>query len=291
MKKARLHTLTALFLATLLFFTACGQNYEEIPETTISTEASVDDTVPMERKTRTVPDTITTEVFVGEMTIISSTVYSYDDQGLLKEIIAYSNGVENTRTTVENDTNGEVVHQSSVSNGITTITDSENIYDDAGNLVQKTDTVTIDGVVSNIREYTYNSDHTLAKAQFRSLGDQSYTTSNTYEYDVEGRQILELREDSSGTVTHIETEYNDLGLNLRTIYKNDSGMISHYTENIYEDNGAVKQVTYAADGTLSPSYTLTTRNEYGNPLTAETYNGEVLAMRTTYTYITVPAFK
>lgn len=39
------------------------------------------------------------------------------------------------------------------------------------------------------------------------------------------------------------------------------------------------------------SYTLTTYKEQGTPLIVETYNGDVLAMRTTHTNITVPVFK
>ena len=53
---------------------------------------------------------------------------------------------------------------------------------------------------------------------------------------------------------------------------------------IYLEDGTVKTIS----GT---NYTLSTYDEHGNPLTQETYAGDVLVMRLTYTYITVPAIK
>lgn len=291
MKKTHLSALTALLLAALLVFTACGQSPDASPETSLATQVPSETAVPPEEKTRTVLDTLTTEIFVGDMTITSSTVHSYDEQGLLKETISYSNGAEVSRTTVENDTHGEVIRQSTVSGENTMVTESELTYDDAGNLIHRVDTVSENGTVMDIREYTYNSDHTLAEAVITSLREPTYVTSNKFEYNEAGQEILELRTDSSGTVTRIETEYDDQGQVLRTVYKNDSGEVTQYVESIYEDNGAVKQLAYAPDGTPSPSYTLTTYNAQGNPLIQETYNGEVLSMRTTCTYLTVPAFK
>lgn len=294
MKRTKLFSLTALVLAALLAFTACGAvpaTPTEAPETAMPAEAPAETTAPVEAKTRIVPETITTEIFVGDMTITSSTVHSYDAQGLLAEIISYSNGTEVSRSTAENDEHGEVIRQTAVSGENTMVTDSELTYDDAGNLIRRVDTVSENGTVMDIREYTYNPDHTLAEAVITSLRESSYVTSNAYEYDDAGRKILEIRTDSSGTVTRIETRYDENGRVTGTVTKNAAGETVQYGEVRYEENGTVKQLTYFPDGTPSPSYTLTTYNEQGNPIMQETWNGDMLAMRMTYSYITVPAFK
>lgn len=294
MKRNKLFSLTTLLLAALLAFTACGSAPAvpvETPETALSTEAPAETSAPTEAKTRTVIESITTEVFVGDMTITSSTVHSYDELGLLAEIISYSNGQEVSRTTAENDEHGEVIRQTAISGENTMITESDLTYDDAGNLIHRVDTVSENGTVMDIRDYTYNPDHTLAEAVFTSLREPPYVTANKFEYDDAGREILEIQTHSSGTATHIETRYDENGRVSGTIVKNEAGETVQYGETIYEDNGTAKQLTYSPDGTPSPSYTLITYNGQGNPLTQETYNGDLLAMRMTYRYITVPAFK
>ncbi len=294
MKRHKLLSLTALLMAALLAFTACGSAPDapvETPETALSTVAPTETSAPTEAKTRTVIESITTEIFVGDMTITSSTVHSYDEQGLLAQILSHSNGQEVSQTTVENDEYGEVIRQTAISGENTMITESDLTYDEAGNLIHRVDTVSENGTAMDIRDYTYNPDHTLAESVFTSLREPSYVTTNKFEYDEAGREILEIRTDSSGTATRIETQYDENGRTSGTVVKNDVGETLQYGETVYEDNGTVKQLTYFPDGTLSPSYTLITYNERGNPLTQETYNGEMLSMRMTYSYITVPAFK
>ena len=294
MKRTKLFSLTALLLAALLAFTACGAapgTPTEAPETAMPAEAPAETTAPVEEKTRTVPETITTEIFVGDMTITSSTVHSYDERGLLAEILSFSNGEEVSRTIVENDEHGEVIRQTAVSGESSMVTESELTYDESWNLIRRVDTVSENGTDMDIREYAYNPDHTLAEAVITSLRETSYVTSNAYEYDDAGRKILEIRTDSSGTVTHIETRYDENGRVTGTVTKNDAGETVQYGEVRYEENGTVKQLTYFPDGTPSPSYTLTIYNEQGNPIMQETWNGDMLAMRMTYSYITVPAFK
>lgn len=290
MKHSKLFLLTALLLAALLAFTACGAQ-PPTEETLPVTEAVPETTAPAEVKTRTVLESLTTEVFVGDMTITSSTVHSYDERGLLKEIVGSSNGEEYSRTVVENDEHGEVIRQTATSGENAIVTESQLTYDESGNLIHRVDTVSENGTATDIREYTYNPDHTLAGTLFTRLSEPAYTIANSYEYDDAGRKILEIQTHSAGTITHIETLYDENGRVTGTVVKNDAGEVTQYGETIYEDNGTVKQVTYFPDGTPSPSYTLTTYNEQGNPLTQETWNGDTLAMRMTYTYITVPAFK
>jgi len=290
MKHSKLFSLSILLLAALLAFTACGAQ-PSADETLPVTEAVPEITVPAEVKTRTVLESLTTEVFVGDMTITSSTVHSYDERGLLAEILSFSNGEEVSRTTVENDEHGEVIRQTAVSGENAIVTESQLTYDEAGNLIHRVDTISENGTAMDIREYTYNPDHTLAGTLFTRLSEPAYTISNSYEYDDAGRKILEIQTHSAGTVTHIETQYDENGRISGTVVKNDAGEVTQYGETIYETNGTVKQLTYFPDGTPSPSYTLTTYNEQGNPIMQETWNGDLLSMRMTYTYITVPAFK
>ena len=282
--------LAAILMLTMLL-TACGNAAPVVTEAPETTKVPETTAAPEEPRTRIVPETITTEVFVGDMAIESSIVHSYDERGLLKEIVSYSNGTEVSRTTAETDEHGEVIRQSAVSGENAIVTESDLTYDDAGNLIRRVDTVSENDTVMDVREYTYNPDHTLAKAVFNSHRDAGYTTSNAYEYDAEGCEILEIREDSSGAVTHIETQYDENGRVTGTVTKTPDGDVLMYGETIYQEDGTVKQQTRFPDGTLSPSYTVTTYNAQGNPLTTETYNGEMLAMRMSYTYITVPAFK
>jgi len=253
------------------------------PETTQATQPP--------QKTRTVIQSMTTDVIIGDMTISNRTDHIYDDRGLLCEIVNYSGDTEVSRTSVENDEHGEVLRQVTVGNGITNLTESENTYDEAGNLIKKVDTVSVDGTVMDIREYNFNSDHKHTSCNFTTLGEKAIVINITYEYDSQGREVLEVQKNGDGGILQTETQYNENGQPVKFIYRNADREITSYSEITYEENGTETQMTYAPDGTPSPSYTVTTRNEHGNPVTQETYNGDTLATRITFAYITVPAFK
>ena len=272
MKRAHLFSLT---LAALLSLTACGKSAQPIAEAA--------------PKTRTVLNTLTVETFAGDVTIASKTEYLYDDQGLMTEIVAYTNGEETSRTAVENNEYGEPIRQTAISGGVTTVTESERTYDENGTLLNTVDTVTRDGNVTDIREYSYNADGKPLHAVFTSLGENAYTTSNTYEYDDSGRQTAVLQESNVYTA-RTETEYDESGRALRTVSTNADGQVTSYSEFTYAEDGTVTQAAYSADGTPM-GCTLTTQDAQGNPLTVETYTGDTLMMRMTYTYITVPAFR
>ena len=143
-KRTKLFSLTALILVSLLVFTACGQ------APAVSTEAPV--------KTRMVLESLTTEIVAGDMTIANREAFSYDEQGLLTEIISYSGDQEVSRTSVENDEHGTPIRQTAVSGAVTTVTESECTYDEKGNLIKQISTVTTNGEVTDIREYEYTSE-------------------------------------------------------------------------------------------------------------------------------------
>lgn len=280
--------LLSLLLVAALVFTACGTippAAETAPPQTVAAEPVP--TEPAAPVTRTLIETHTIETFVGDTAIVSKTEYLYDPAGLLEEVIAYSGDTEVSRTTVENNEFGEPIRQTTVSGDTTTVTESVRTYDAANNLLTNVDTVTQDGEVTDIREYTYNLDHTVSDAVFTTKGDPDMVLSNTFVYDENGREILEVRTDSKGNITRMETEYNEEGRAVKSISKNEAGDILQYVENTYLEDGTVKQQAYAPDGTPTPNFTLSTYNEYGNPLTTETYIGDTLLMRMTYTYVTV----
>ena len=287
--KNRNHIL-CFFIALLLLLTACSNATPAITQPTEPAATTTPETTQPPQQTRTVLQSMTTDVIVGDMTISNRTDQIYDDRGLLCEIVNYSGDAEVSRTSVENDEHGEVLRQIAVSNGITNLTESENTYDQAGNLIKKVDTVSTDGTVTGIREYNYNTDHKHTSCTFTTLGDPNQITTITYEYDSQGREILEVQKNGDSIILQTETHYGENGQPVKFIYRNSDGEITSYSEITYGENGTEKQMTYAPDGTPSPSYTVTTRNEHGNPVTQETYNGDALAMRITFTYITVPAF-
>lgn len=272
MKRSKLFSLT---LAALLSLTACGKSAQPIAEAA--------------PKTRTVLNILTIETFAGDVTIANKTEYLYDDQGLMSEIIAYTNGAETSRAAVENNEYGEPIRQTAISGSVTTVTESKRTYDETGTLLNTVDTATRDGDLTDIREYTYNPDGTIAKAVFTTLGENGYTASNTYEYDEEGRQTAVIRE-SNGYTARTETEYDESGRALRTVSANADGQVTTYSEFTYAEDSTVTQAAYSADGTPM-GHTLTTQDAQGNPLTVETYTGDTLMMRMTYIYITVPAFR
>lgn len=291
-------SIVCLGIVLVLLMTACGNAAPaasqptapaatvpapSVPETTEATQPP--------QKTRTVLQTMTTEVFMGDMVLVNRTDNIYDDQGLLCETVNYSGETETFRTVFENDAHGEVLRQTADMGGVVQVTDSENTYDESGNLIKKVDTVSMNGVVTDIREYNFNTSHKHTSCVFTTLGEPNQVTTITYEYDSQGREILESQENSMGGSQQTETQYNGNGQVVKLIYRDAAGEITGYSEITYLDDGTEKQVGYAPDGTPSPSYTVTTRNEQGNILTQETYTGDTLTMRLTMTYITVPAFK
>lgn len=272
MKHSKLFSLTGLFLAALLVFTGCTATQAPPEETTASPQ------------TRTVLETLTTEIAMGDMVIANREEYIYNEQGLLTEIVSYSGDQEVSRTTVENDEHGSPVRQTSVAGEITTVTESECTYDENGNLIKQVSTVTTNGEVTTIREYEYTPEGKVLNATFTTTGENGYTTGNSYEYDEAGRQTAEIFLSPDGSTARKETQYNEEGNPIRSVTTNSDGVVTVETDYIYLEDGTVKTVS-------GPSYTLATYNEQGNPLTQETYTGDVLVMRLTYTYITVPAFK
>lgn len=283
MKKPRLFALTAALLAMLMVITACGKKQEAIPETTIAAEEPA--------KTRSVVEILTSEVFTGEMSVDVKTQYIYDEQGLMKAVVSWFNGEESSRAVIENDHMGEVIRQTSVSNGVTTVTESENTYDEAGNLIKKVDTVSSDGNVTDIREYHYNADHQHTHVKFSILGENPVTITTRYEYDSLGNQTAEHQETngiSSSVLT--EYEYDDQNRISKATKTNGNGAVTGYTEYTYESDGHRILNDYLPDGTPL-SKIVYTYDENGQTVQRETWYADVLSQRTTYTYITVPAFK
>ena len=277
-------TLTALLLV-LALLTACGSSAPAVTETPEATVIPETTAVPETPRTRTVLETLTIEAHIGDLVISTVTEYSYNEMGLLTEVIGYSNGEEVSRTTVENDEHGEVVRQVAVSSGVTTITESENTYDEAGNLISKVDTVSVDGTVTDIREYTYAPGGRLQEALFTTQGDNGYTTGNRYEYDENGRQTAEIYLSADGSEARKETEYNESGDPIRSVTTNSDGVVTVETDYIYLEDGSIKTVS-------GQGWNLNTYDGQGNPLCSEAYTSDgTLMQRISYTYITVPAFK
>lgn len=277
-------TLTALLLV-LALLTACSGSAPAVTETPESSVIPETTAVPETPRTRTVLETLTIEAHIGDLVISTVTEYSYNEMGLLTEVIGYSNGEEVSRTTVENDEHGEVIRQVAVSGGVTTITESENTYDEAGNLISKVDTVSVDGTVTDIREYAYAPGGRLLEALFTTQGDNGYTTGNRYEYDENGRQTAEIYLSADGSEARKETEYNESGDPIRSVTTNSDGVVTVETDYIYLEDGSIKTVS-------GQGWNLNTYDEQGNPLCSEAYTSDgTLMQRISYTYITVPAFK
>ena len=278
----------SLLLVAALVFTACGTippAAETAPPQTVAAEPVP--TEPAAPMTRTLIETHTIEQFFGDMAMVMKTEYSYDPAGIMKGLISYTSDMETSRTTFECDEHGNPVLQTAVSGDMTILTESENTYDETGNLVKKVDTVTRDGTVTDVREYHYNAEHKHTKVVNTSYGDNPYSITTTYEYDDHGNEISQTQENGTSVTSFTtEYEYDESGNILKEIQKNTNGEV--YTTVDY---------TYNTDGLLAESksttpasplrYTVTTYNEYGNPLVSESYDNDALTMRMTYTYVTV----
>lgn len=267
MKKCRLFSLSALFLAVLMVFAACGEE---------------------KAQPRTLLASYCVEQFVGGTAITLKTENTYDEQGLLTQVVTYSGDVETSRATVENDEFGNPIRQASVSNGSTTISEIQNTYDKNGILTKKTDTITTDGIVTTRREYTYTEEGNPLTAAVTYYGETTSILSSSYEYDENGNVTTEIQE-YNGDVTRTDTEYeyDEDNLILKAVKKEADGTVSSYTEYLYDENGnSIQQHSYSADGTAIGS-TFCTYDESGNLLQQEIYSGETLVYRMTYTYIQI----
>ena len=291
MRNSKYFSLALLLLAAALILTACASPAPAAAEAPETTEApQFTEAAP---KTRTVPDTLTMEIFVGDVNISTKTQHFYDENGLLSQTISYSGDQETSRTELENDLHGEVIRQTTVSGAMTTVTESENTYDDAGNLIKKVDTVTMDGVITDIREYSYRPDGKLLEAIFTHTGENGYTTSNCYEYDEKGNQIAVIQE-SNGISIRTEAEFNEEGRIVSSVTINSDDTVTGRTEYTYdfaEDGTMTQTQTAIALPTGLSTRTVTCYDEQGNTILTETWTDDTLTQRISCTYITVPAFK
>ena len=151
------------------------------------------------------------------------------------------------------------------------------------------DTVSVDGVITDIREYSYRPDGKHLQVVFTRTGENGYITSNTYEYDDLGNQIAVIQE-SNGFSSRTEAEFDETGRILRSVTTNSDGIITNRSEYDYAEDGTVTQTSVALPTGLSVR-TVTQYDENGNTLSTETWTEDALTQRITCTYITVPAFK
>ncbi len=279
MKKLTAIVLTALFLFSIW---GCASQAK--------TEATVQGTVnqatePAERQQpKQYLQTILMEQVMGDTTIATTMEYHYDEQGFMSEVLTLSGGEEVGRSTFQCDNKGNPLVETNVSGGITTITESQLTYDDNGILISKIDTVTQEGIVTDVREYHYMENGTgkHSYVRFYRGEDTEPYSAITYEYNDNGQETAQISE-NNGTVSRAEHTYDDEGRLTKTVHRYGQKEVSTIAEYTYEGEDTVIQSTLDPQGNLLSTAT-TKEYEEGSTKIKETYMNDTLFSRVTTAY-------
>ncbi len=269
---------TVLLIVTALLLGGCAGVSEAraVPE---QTSAPMEEAEPKMRLA-----SVTIEGIMGDITSSTTTEFHYDEKGFLCEMVAFANGEEVSRSAVLCDDQGNPIRETSVSGGVTTVTESQLTYSEAGELIQKTSTVTVDGTVTDVREYHYKGEGKLAEAKFYRGGETEPYSYNRYEYNDQGQEVLQIV-GSAGSEGRMEAEYDAQGRKVRAVQKNSQGEILVTVDYAYEEEGKVVQTNTYPDGRVLTVIQL--EYEEGSTNIAETYMDGVLSTRVSSTYVPI----
>lgn len=248
----------------------------------------------------------------GVVTFVDLAEYDYDENGYQTEFREYRNGVLTQTNIYENDTFGNILKVTSISDGKTTVFDHNLILDDDGRILLQE--ASSDGVLLYTLEYTYDKNGNKASEVYTHMEDGTPEIIRNMEltYDRKGQLIREIHHNQDGTYLLYDYE---AGKQVKTESYDSSDELLSYWEYTYNDKGQlIKESSYACqrhgDSRTSiltnynlytydetgyvvtctngstrerpvETYSVTTYDEYGNKLLQERYMDGQLYWRIT----------
>lgn len=211
---------------------------------------------------------------------INITDYTYDEEGNLLSTKLYLN--DKFQSSVEYDYNKDsniVTMTNTSSNSEITVTEVQQEFDDAGQLIKESSYS--DGTFAGSTEYYYDNEGRQTKMVTKHANSDMVITV-FYEYDKSGNQIL-YGIDTGYYISKKEHFYNEENKIYRTDdYRNDE--LIYRTEYHWEENTRYGEVYDGKEQLLGKNIYIF--DDFGNSLIEETYNSmNVLDTRICYEYM------
>lgn len=290
-----------LFLLFILSLQGCA----------VQTESPENPYRPISYKSEFFENGIVTSSYLSE--------YQYDENGFLAGTLEYRDGILNQTYIYENDTFGNILKVTSISDGKTTVFDhkltldehgrvllqeaySEDVlfytlaytYDKHGNMTSELYTTIEDGAAEVIRskEMVYNRNGVHVQTILNKM-DGSYIR---YDYE-NGKEIKASQYNSNDELlSYQESTYNDHGqlikeasYTCKTEGDSRTSLLSTYSLYTYDETGlVVTQTNHSVEERPIQTYSVTTYDQYGNKLLQERYMDGQLHWRITQTFELIP---
>lgn len=167
-----------------------------------------------------------------------------NDKNLLATVVEeYNTGLKHTCTFTYNEFGFVTRRECSDTEGDTAL--YEATYDAKGNRLSETIT-DMDGNVTKI-ENTYNEKDQLVKAVTVSNSEYYESSTATFEYDAEGREIKIITVYEDGTATE-EITYNEAGDILKMTWAVEGGEAYSIYDYHYDEKGRLVEILFTDDG-------------------------------------------
>ena len=211
---------------------------------------------------------------------INITDYTYDEEGNLLSTKLYLN--DKFQSSVESDYNKDsniVTMTNTSSNSEITVTEVQQEFDDAGQLIKESSYS--DGTFAGSTEYYYDNEGRQTKMVTKHANSDMVITV-FYEYDKSGNQIL-YGIDTGYYISKKEHFYNEENKIYRTDdYRNNE--LIYRTEYHWEENTRYGEVYDGNEQLLGKNIYIF--DDFGNSLVEETYDSmNVLDTRICYEYV------
>lgn len=204
---------------------------------------------------------LTTEV-IHEMApdYVLKYVYHYDENWVQTGATSYINDELDQEVTYELDLeHNQILKMTTVSGGITSVTESKNTYDDKGNLIRQESFT--DGVAGSVIEYTYDADGNRLSQTTTTNHPAMGLWVNKHTFDADGNMLtmestIEGTDSFPGSGTFVTYTYDEYGNQIESVqtgYTNDPGAVAVAGRTISEvSNGKITKTTsYDPDGNVT----------------------------------------
>lgn len=292
--------LTVFLLSVLLLLSGCAKTeYSENPYRAVS------------YKSETIEN--------GVVTFLDLAEYEYDENGYQTEFREYRNGILTQTNIYENDTFGNVLSVTVISDGKTTVFDHNLVLDDTGRILLQE--VCSDGVLIYTMEYTYDKNGNMTGEVYTTMNEGIEETIRNKEmaYDHKGQLIRETHHNQDGSyllhdyedgkqvktssygknddlLSYWEYTYNDKEQLVQESFytcqrhgDSRTSKLSEYYLYTYDETGYVVTCTkHPMQDTSVQTYSVTTYDQYGNKLLQERYMDGQLYWRITQEFEPIP---
>lgn len=177
----------------------------------------------------------------GVVTFWDLAEYEYDENGYQTEFREYRNGILTQTNIYENDTYGNILRVTIISDGKTTVFDHNLVLDDTGRILLQE--ACSDGVLIYTMEYTYDKNGNATSEIYTSMNDgiAEIIRNKEMTYDHKGQLIREIHHNQDGS--YLLHDYED-GKQIKTSSYNKNDDLLSYWEYTYNDKKQLVQESF-----------------------------------------------